>query len=49
MKQAAAKADTTPFQKFQALARHILTTPKSEVVKAGPKRKPTKARAKKPK
>jgi hypothetical protein len=33
-----APTDTrTPFQKFQHLTRHILTTPKTELLKPGPK------------
>jgi hypothetical protein len=38
--------ESTPFQKFEALARHILTTPKAEAVKGKSKAKP---RAKKSK
>jgi hypothetical protein len=40
---------STEFQKFQALARRILTTPKAELEKSAPKRaeKPKKGRGKK--
>lgn len=44
------KSDTSPsseFDRFQALARRILTTPKSELVKHAAKSKTTKKRTKK--
>ena len=37
----------TDFQKFEALTRRILTTPKSELVKASDKAKARKATTKK--
>lgn len=34
----ASRPEPTPFQKFEALTRRILTTPKSELMKDGPKK-----------
>ena len=36
----------TPFQRFEALTRRILTTPKSELVKDAPKGKASKSSGK---
>ena len=44
---AAAAPEPSPFEKFQALARRILTTPKAELVKEpAPAPKPVKVKRK---
>jgi hypothetical protein len=41
------KQSTSDFDRFESLARRILTTPKAELMKHAPKKTTTKTRAKK--